>query len=301
MGEPDPISQVSRRLPALGVQIRGSPTRLRGLQRPEWFQGAPIQFGGELAASPSMSTDYASGFPTNNSSNLPKIVRRFRDELMATNQIGQLVLARKERKNQYPAQSRLTRYSILNVPAWNHLMASTYKMPESWEDIKTAEEVFRDWYVEGIVAFETGEKAQFYDNSSLEERLLNITVRGQAFTFKGWTGELTVGTKLFLILKREDLPQNYYHKMRNGFKTTGKPKPFTLSFWADKEYERPPQAALEYMNEFGFREIGKAIAIGNVLNIRGALFDDNPPNNIHRQFEAMLQRPKISIIVDPAA
>lgn len=296
----NPIAEISKSPPQFGVNIRGPPTGL-GQNRPPWFASAPISFGSELDPSPELSTDYASGFPTNESNNLPKIVRCFRDDLMTTNQIGQLVVTRKEKKNRYPAQSRLISYSILNVPAWNHLQASIYKIPDCWEDTKSAQEFFKDWYVEGIVAFEKGEKGKFYDESSQDDRILNVTVRGHAFTFKGWTGELTVGTKLFLVLKKADLPQKYHCRLKNGINSNVKPRPFVLSFWADKDYDRPPQSELEYLDEFGFRQRGKAIQVGSVLKTRGSMFDDSRMVNLHTHFEALLNRPKIEIIVDPDA
>jgi hypothetical protein len=163
------------------------------------------------------------------------------------------------------------RYNQISIPAWNMIQQAKECYPESPFDVLSAEEVWRDWYIEGVVVTEEGENPVRGSTNRREiskERLINNVVRGFGFTFMIWPPHAPL-TKLFLILKKVKT-DGVFVLNPNGTEAVRIPgvgnkltdRPFTLVPWCDSELDSPPLDVLKYTDEFGVEHIGKAIYVG---------------------------------------
>lgn len=333
----NPISDVSRKPPPLGQNLSSHPASTSGFVQPSWFGagGADGRGGkrstegrsGELGprgssrgvvqdilnmpATPSMSTDYATGWQTNAIIPYAKIVRKYKQPLLVAAQLYQLIITKVEKKD--PTNVRKEeerRYSPLNVPAWNFLQALSEDMPTSSEEVTTAEQVWKNWGTEGTVRSEEGAEYTDSIDERDKERVLNFVIRGYAFVYNTWGNNIRSGTRLYLILKKKkiqsvkqwDLNPNGTGDVQNVSamsRTSLTDKPFQLSFWAHHQYDHPPDKILEYEDEFGFRHRGKAIYIG--FAEKGSAFNPNQRtvSNVNTSLSSILAQPQFWIFLDP--
>lgn len=222
---------------------------------------------------------------------VPIVAARWKDgELMKSEQKYFLMLIFKSREPMQTKRVRGTnpqykmkhqRHAMVNVPVWNYLQACNEEMPRNIEDVTQPDEVWKKWQVGGFVISETGQESLIREENiaKRDERIFNICGDGFAHTVNTWGRYIKPQTKLYLILKKQEVQDMYFidpfstggvspkvmlakSKTPIGVKITN--KPFQLSFWADYRYEEPPKSVLTYTDEFGVESIGKAIYIGRV-------------------------------------
>ena len=260
-------------------------------------------------ADPIMVHSY--GHQTNASIAYAKVMRRYVAPLMVESQLSQLILEMKEESDVLAdnAMSHVhehRRYSLLNVPAWNYMQAATQSKPAARDKVKSAEQVWNNWAVAGVVRAEHGQDEPGGDMRDLgaHERMLVLTVAGYASVRNGWGENLKPFARLYLLLKQQKLPAaQRFVLSEHGHGLPRKPRtdrPFQLSFWADNDHEYPPLEALEYRDDFGQPRIGKAVKVGIVE--RGEWW---PADGVRQQDDvgssalALLARPLLWIHVDP--
>jgi hypothetical protein len=249
------------------------------------------------------------------------------EKMMSASQRFFLLICYKDRSNYksnryipYEKRSEYRRYSFFNVPAWNYFAATRQVMPGPNDEIPSADQYWSEnWEVAGIVITEQAEEKYFrQDNKYISgERAFNICQYGYAMTVNTWGENIRKLTNLFLILKKEDLPDEYIIDpySQNGVKPKSygsvnsesgevkniTNKPFQLSFFADYRYDIPPLSALEYTDEHGNKCIGKYIYVGRVIDTY-----DSPEVRkrvskfSHYDASSMINLPKIEISFNPS-
>lgn len=325
----NPITQITKKVPQLGVPIPGPPSSGSGFVRPSFFAGpqrfATGRLGSEaipsasagvvnqlsnILPSPSFSSDYAYGWPTNPQIPYAKIVPRYQLPLLTAPQRYQLMITKKQIKdplwglNRNIGESR--RYTELNIPAWNYIQAKSEKMPATRNDVLTAEDIWNKWGIEGVVRTEEGQEDNDSTDERGKERLINCIVRGYAYIYNTWGNQVRTGTKLYLILKKKQLTSkeewilnpigNDIQFISAGDRTELTPKPFQLCFWAHYQYDNPPDKILQYEDEFGDRHRGKAIYIGSAVDPPGS--NQKTINNVNINITAILSQPNFHIFLD---
>lgn len=312
----------------LGISPNVAPTVTNSFVKPQVFSrvsgGRSRGFGGRLGeeglkrgtgpipstgitASPNLSTDYSTGFPTNYQVPYARIVKRFKHPLMTAKQKYQLVVTQREQIDRASRRKGMEsrRYAVLNIPAFNWLQARSELKPDSMESVKSADSVWNDWTVDGIVRTEVGETEPGESGYGKEERLFNILVKGYGMTFNGWGG-VKNGTRLFLILKKQKISGEYelnpqgetdVTKIQKDSEFTD--KPFQLSFWADPDHEYPTDEALQYTDEFGYVHRGVAIYIG--VSERDATSKPTGRNvkDVNTKVSNLLAQNQLFIFLDP--
>ncbi len=270
-----------------------------------------VQFSGE---EDNFVTDTI-GMQTNNLIPYSKITKKYHLPIMTGLQNRQIMITKKDKgtsllnEDEKPGNRR---YVMANIPAWNWLNYALESQPLNPDNVQSADELWDKWTIEGIVRSEEGELTQ-WDQPHLEheqERLFNTAIRGEIDTFDIWQTEKSVGTKLFLILKKLKKDDkmalgfnlNPYNLMGSGSIYKSKKKsthPFQLVPYANKNFSYPPLEELEYEDEFGFKHHGKVIYIGAVKDI------DNPYNEVtynekvRSDINAILTQQKITIYLNP--
>ena len=230
------------------------------------------------------------------------------------------------------------RYSMFTLQRLNWSFALTEQKPTSDDDyIMDAETRMSTWSLDGVVRNEEGGEdhtgAQDYLDAA-NEKVLNITIQGQAYIFNLWGNEIEPQTKLWFIVKRvprDELPEKYIvngkgeghwakinktqaktiFESRNINKFDNEDddledddssiltkNPFQVIPWASAKYDRPPPSELEYVDDFGEISYGKAIYLGRVQwtprYVNGHRFDKVWHNTV-----AAINSPKFWIFVDP--
>ena len=173
-----------------------------------------VQFTGEESE---FVTDTI-GWQTNNLIPYAKITKKYSLPIMTGPQNRQIIISKKDKgatSLEEESSSGNRRYLMANIPVWNWINYAMELQPTGADNVLSADELWDKWTIEGIVRSEEGELTQ-WDQPHLEheqERLFNTAIRGEIDTFDIWPVEKSVGTKLFLILKklRKD------HQMVVGF------------------------------------------------------------------------------------
>ena len=261
------------------------------------------------------------GMQTNHSAPYAKIARALNDEIMSVSQLLQIVVTKKER--QEPTLRRkgheTRRYTILNIPALNYFLALNTRKDADRRDVRTVDEFLEGvdangkatrgggWGFEGVVRSEEGAEDITKSRWNVtEERLFNSVVRGYAHTFNVFGPEARPGTSLFLIVKQCLPAKNATFRVRPWDPTTlpiaaGEltNKPFQFEFYGNYRHDSPPLNKLMYIDDFGYRQYGRAIYIGKVSTHSPV----NPQYSGTRQMCAgdlgtILTQPQFHIFVD---
>lgn len=241
-----------------------------------------------------------------------KIVRKYKLPLLTAPQKHMLMIGKQElREVSQTRKGEERRYTLVNVPAWNYLQARCEEMPSSPEEVLSAEQVWRQWNVEGIVRTEEGAEEPDYWQESDRERLLNMVVRGYAYPHNTWGPNVGPTTRLFLLLTKRKISNETDWAMNPGGETdvrsptvTGRAsltnKPFQLSFWAHREFDVPPDSLLQYTDEFGNRHRGLAIYIGFAETSASSQGRSRTSESVDRSVNAILAQPQIRVFFDSA-
>lgn len=177
------------------------------------------------------------------------------------------------------------RIGVFNVAQFNWLSASSERKVGPYEHVKTAEEHWSNWNIEGVVRYEEGKYNRWGRvEDPRAEKTVTSTKRGLAFMHNNWSNDLQAGTLLYLLLVRQArsaLP----HTIGLDAKGTGRKAttpaagltdhPFQLHFWANRTQGRPTSKDLEYVDDYGRKHWGKALYVGRV---------DNPDRMSHEGF-----------------
>ncbi len=322
-GGGNPIFEVSRMAPQLGKYGAGPPTTIPKLS-PPWYKGSGITNNrlGSIAPlvsspGPMEGVDFGQGnivtdtigFQTNYTIPSHKITRVYKNPMFDNKQVDMVVIIQKNTK--HPISERNSkeshRYVVLNLPGWNYMQGKLQKLPLVWDSVKTAEEVWEKWAVEGIVRTEEGQDEAPHHDQVGRERMVNATMWGYAYTYNIWGNNVRPGTTLWLILKQIETSGYYslntYAKDVQNLDLKGNPeltdKPFQLIPWAHYNYTRPPLDVLMYYDEFNRRQIGKAIYIGrSETGTMGS--GQEKTNEIMTSLKSMLELKKMFVYVNPA-
>lgn len=272
--------------------------------------------GDMFGPSPTSPIRETPGWPTNFVIPYAKIPRAFPEESgMTAPQRGQIVITHRDKRDAGGREARgpeSRRYSMLNVAMWNATQAKTTPFPQHADDVQSAEEVWENWTIEGVVRTEEGQYELPDVAERGRERLLNSVIRGHVWTRNVWAHpSVQPGTALYLVLKKESIPSDTAFTVRSGrqpqFPSAKTPKgsdrssmPFQLSFYADHHHERVPHSVLEYTDEYGQRARGKALYLGRMANHMSQVprFEQRNEAPIHRSVAAMLSMPECYVHVD---
>jgi hypothetical protein len=230
------------------------------------------------------------------------------------------------------------RYSMFTLQRLNWSFALTEQKPTNVDDyIMDAETRMSTWSLDGVVRNEEGGEdhtgAQDYLDAA-NEKVLNITIQGQAYIFNLWGNKIEPQTKLWFIVKRvprEKLPEKYIvngkgeghwakinktqaktiFESRNINKFDSEDddlddddssiltkNPFQVIPWASAKYDRPPPSELEYVDDFGEISYGKAIYLGRV-QYTPRYVNDHRFDKVWHNTVAAINSPKLWIFVDP--
>ena len=336
-GGQNPITEVTRKPPPLGQTISGQPASTAGFVQPSWFRaggargtqgsrttsgrlGAPgpppggpgvVETIQNAQPNPELSTDYAFGWLTNAVLPYAKIAKRFRLPMIKAPQRHMLRVTMRDKKDMISTRrDEERRYTLLNIPAWNYHQARSEEMPATPEQVKTPDDVWSDWGIEGIVRTEEGHEDMSYLDERDKERVLNTVVRGYAFAYNTGGNRLRSGTKLYVVLKKKKLASSQEWSL-NPLLRGDVPKPtavsratlthmpFQLTFFADSDCDYPPDEVLQYKDEFGYRHRGKAIYIG--FTEKGGAHNPNrrTTGSVDTSFQSILAQPQFFMFVDP--
>ena len=329
----NPIPGVASKPPFVGNTVAARPSATVGWPRQDWTsglsrtpggpfgqQGLPsrgpgVSSAGAFSAHPSMSTEYAAGWPSNYS--IPHAKMTAASMTMAGQMKGKqkymLVFTyrmSKERagKRRIP-ESR--RYTIANIVELNYILASLERLPATPDEVLSAGDAWEHWTVEGVVATEEGEDDDLLPPNNLHpERLFNTTVRGHTQTFSGWTGGVPAGTQVWLVLKKRPIdPQSPFVLSPDGggVRTVAAQqrddvttRPFQLSFWADPQLDEPPDSELQYEDEFGRLHRGLAIFVGTAESSVQPSSLRYRPGEVESSISALLCQPMLWLFLDPS-
>ena len=329
----NPIYEVARKPPPLGQNPPGNPASSEGRTKPDSFRRGRIPIaatgrsgkegmpkrgsglsdqGNFVTPSPTMSTDYSTGWPTNYQIPFAKIARKFKHPLMLSPQRDQLVITMREKQDPITKRTGMEsrRYSILNIPAANFLLQQWEKMPTSEDEVLSARGLWKEWTIEGVVRTEEGQEEHMSKDQVGRERIFNVTVKGYAYVHNGW-GNVRSGTRLWLVLKKrkpneeikhspfsnatQNLDTSSVHTIGTKNKTN---RPFQLAFWADPKLDTPPDSVLQYEDEFGNRHRGLALYIGMVESPGMNNRDMRDLGQVDVNLDALIAQHKIWIFVD---
>jgi hypothetical protein len=284
--------------------------------------GGNMRFGGppgildDLTGARSDVTN-TMGYLTNYSIPYARVLRAMIEkETMGYNQLYHIIVCKKEKRD--PAMrrrgtSKARVYSMLNIPAWNYYQAKYQPMPQTPEEVVSAETFWSsNWYIGGIVRTEEGEDIDGSTPSG-QERIFNLTIMGTTQTFNVWGPHVRNTTRLFLIVKKvavdgryvtrpmgadvQDLPMDDNER---GDRTN---LPFQLVFYAHPDHEYPPDDVLYYEDEFGNLWRGKVIFLGTP-EFPLATFGSTPQAGAHQVKRApfdlgvIMNQPTFSICLD---
>lgn len=227
-----------------------------------------------------------------------------------------------------------SRYSMFTLQRLNWTFALTELKPmDENERTMSAETRMDTWMLDGATRNEEGGQDRTGETPDpSNEKVLNITIQGQAHVFNLWGNDIQPQTKLWFIVKRvprSDLPEKYVvngsgeaHWARinqtqvkrifgRGRDTPGDPDeadgtdmltdhPFQVFPWASSKYDRPPPSVLRYRDDFGDTGYGKAIYFGRVewtpRYTNGQRFREVWHNTV-----AAVNSPKLWVFVDTKA
>lgn len=264
------------------------------------------------------------GIPSNWYINHHKMARAYSKRFSDVALHNHLVLCKKERGALNITQREVTedsrRYIYMGVPHWNFCQAAEEKEPQTPEEVLDPNDIWEDWYVEGVVKSEEGATEPGETKRQNEkERMINASVRGHSFTYNGWGSTAQSYSNLWLILKKPDEPlsdqfvllpyshgpqKEYRDNERRGMSGL-KPKSYALAkrphqlyFWSDPVLEFPPDSVLVYYDEFGRKRYGKKIYVGR--SDRGtAPHNKRSLGDLHRNMASLISQPKIFMYVNP--
>ncbi len=284
---------------------------------PGAFPGQPqVGIGPALGmppvSSPLLSTDYATGWLTNVQIPYSLHPRRYKNHMMTTTQLYHVLVATKDSRTPPSEMGRFEdsdpSHTLMNVPAFNLLRAKTEMMTKPGERIKSATEVWHDCFaLVGIVRSDVGTDDVSLPTNGYDygmERKITFVLQGPQLTFNGW-GAVTAGTKLYLILKKEKIDKHFVVRPTGEqeilYSRTPKnltDRPFQLSFWADPDYDAPPDDALMYDDENDDSVRGEAIPVGTVQRGAGDEAYFGGSKSLNTDFAALSAQPQIWVFQD---
>ena len=261
-----------------------------------------------MAASPDEPLEVM-GFMSNGRATYSKIARKLTHPLMETSQKYQFLMTRREghapvlrRSNK---ESR--RYTQLNVPALNYFLAMDERMPASPEDVRNVEDVLNEWHFEGLVVTEDGERSLREDSKVGMERMFTCVVRGNGYAFNAFGTDVRTGTRLFMIVKKRHItehpgfkPKPWSDEVIGPTANNRTPMPFQFEFYGNWRYSTPPEADLEYFDEFGFRHRGGVIYLGTAANNSKVAPNFRETGNASQDLATILSMPQFFMFVDQA-
>lgn len=248
-----------------------------------------------------------------------KICRASSEIHMPRSKRGQLIITRKESKKQTAKRKfgiGAEAYSQMTIPIWNYFQHRRERYPDSPEDVKSAEEVWKNFYVEGSVVTDESEIM----NDTRGEHMMLISVTGKMETYDIFGDKKVEGTRCWLILKkvkcdgryvlnsnqafsfdRQPIPENLSSQM--GRDKTYTDRPFKLVPYSHYLYDQPPSSELLYYDEFGNQHYGLPIYIGRVAEINmGDTQTVYYPNKICKYItddnSNIVSQPKIQLFLD---
>lgn len=230
-----PAATLARESPYnIGRAVPRQPGRLAATGRPPFFQqyrpsarstarggvdfayaGGPSLLPGEATSTPKPFTDTI-GFPTNPTIPYAKIAKHLPGDINLPLQQFHVLFTRRveppvEDDDMLSSRARrgdkLERATMLTLPQLNYVLFRSYvaavraKKWRSW----TPQSVWAEWSIEGVVVSEEAA----LDAPRTQERVMNCALAGRAFTFNLWGGRLTPGTRLFFVVKRVPVPEQY--------------------------------------------------------------------------------------------
>ncbi len=234
------------------------------------------------------------------------------------------------------------RYSMFTIQRLNWSFALTELAPTDHEEkMMDVETRMSTWSLDGVVRNEEGGKDHTGGQDYLDpsnEKVLNLTIQGQAYIFNLWGNDIQPQTKLWFIVKRvprEELPEKYIvngngeghwakinkTEAKRIFRTnigshsnqsfddgddlgndddTGilTANPFQVLPWASVRYDRPPPSVLEYYDDFGEKAYGKAIYFGRV-QWTPRYVNSSRFQKVWHNTVAAVNSPKFWVFVDP--
>jgi len=236
-----------------------------------------------------------------------KINRPLAYPLMESPQEDQIIFTEMEMAD--PASKRhdaeRRRYTQLNVTALNWCLAAGSRMPAEPSDVELPEDVVSRYAFEGVVATEDGKSELYFDRERGAERAFNCTVRGPENTHNVFGDYLRVGTKLYVIWKKEPIMRKVFRVDPRGGSL---PLPTAnisthavqASFFGDYRHDKPPMDALRYVDEFGRVRYGIAHRIGTVGNVALMHVDEGDLAKSTSDFSALLALQKFKMLVSHA-
>ena len=228
------------------------------------------------------------------------------------------------------------RYSMFTLQRLNWSFALTELKPTNPEDkMMDAETRMSTWSLDGVVRNEEGGKDHTGGEDYLDpanEKVLNITIQGQAYVFNLWGNDIQPQTKLWFIVTRvprSKLPEKYVvnasgeahnatlnktqaktifrKNFEDGDDTGGDDDdgtsmltdfPFQVIPWASAKYDRPPPDVLRYIDDFGEIGYGKAIYFGRV-QWTPRYVNSKRFKEVWHHTVAAVNSPKFWVFVDP--
>ena len=203
------------------------------------------------------------------------------------------------------------RYTQLNIVAMNYYLwskenkvfNSEYKNNPWKPDL-----VMSKWTLEGIVATEEGHEQtnQFtYPSDFGKEVLNNCAIRGRTTTYNIWGKNAKPGTKLFLILKRVQLPLDTTYvinpvvggKNIEFQKTEKLDAPLQFVPFAHYDYDWPSDDDITYVDLDGRRVRGLVIYIGKVESNVGSV-NNYTQQNVINNINSVVTQPTMLIHLD---
>lgn len=236
------------------------------------------------------------GFLSNPILSYHKIARRFKKNELNTDLTYHVVVTMAECKQETYSGKRLnggvpeTRHTMMTIHTFNFLQAKLCGIPNSIDDVKTAQELWNEWCLDGIGVSADGQDNQEQELNKTQrtsrERVWNNIIGGPARTFDLWDNQ-PPGTSLFLILKQVDAPSRYRLGLDSSSYSTPSepgsnpnrtPRPFQLVPWAKCGHKKPPLSVLRYKDDFGIVRVGVAIFVGTMYYSDGQMSYDELGN-----------------------
>jgi len=144
-----------------------------------------------------------------------------------------------------------------------------------------------------------------------ENKAMVVTMQGPALMHNYWDNTVCSGTRLFLLIKRTDLPKEFRIQANiNAAKTLTRltdeagnrfvEKPFQIIPWCSNEFYEPPKAALEYQDPNGLKRIGAYIHVGVCQSVQSLIAGSirNANGSISSDAQTLVSRPKISVFIN---
>ncbi len=229
-----------------------------------------------------------------------------------------------------------SRFSMFTIQRLNWTFALTELKPQSDdEQMMTALQRMETWTLDGGIRNEEGGKDRTGGEppEPQNEKVVNITISGQAFVYNIWGNDIQPQTKLWFIVKRvhrSTLPEKYVvngsgeaHWARinktqlhrvfgmdvdddgvggDDSEADGTDDltdyPYQVFPWASTGHDRPPPDVLRQRDDFGDVSYGLAIYFGLVewtaRYVNGQRFKEAWHNTV-----AAVNSPKLWVFVDP--